>query len=89
MRLRQSKEKTVAKTWTKVGTYRATKAGGRTIKLDADFNGKAGMYLNVQDPRKKLEESVNSGRLTEAKAEELLSKIPDYILEEVYFVTDN
>lgn len=78
----------MAKTWTKVGSYRATKKGGRSIKLDVDFNGKAGMYLQVQDPRKKLEESVNSGRLTEAKAEEILAKIPDYILEEIYLVEE-
>ena len=78
----------MAKKWTKVGTIRETKAGGKAIKLDADFNGKAGMYLQVQDPRKKLEDSVNSGRLPETKAEELLSKIPDYILEEIYLVQE-
>lgn len=76
----------MAKTWTKVGTIRETKAGGQAIKLDADFSGKAGMYLQVQDPRKKLEDSVNAGRLSETKAEEMLAKIPNYILGEIYLV---
>lgn len=74
--------------WTKVGTLRKTKAGGQAIKIAEDVNLKKDMYLQVQDPLKKLEESVEAGRLSEDKASELAAKIPDYILGEIYLVQE-
>lgn len=75
-------------TWTKVGTLRKSKKGGFYIKLDADVTLKKDEVLNVQDPRKKLDESVEAGRLTEAKAEEIRAKIPDYIRQEIFTVRE-
>jgi len=75
-------------TWTKVGTIRKSKKGGLYLKIDADVTLKKDEVLNMQDPRKKLDDSVAAGRLTEEKAEEIRAKIPDYIRQELYTVRD-
>lgn len=75
-------------TWTKVGTLRKSKKGGTYMKIDTDVSLKKDDILNVQDPRKKLDESVEAGRLTEEKADEIRAKIPDYIMREVYLVKE-
>lgn len=75
-------------TWTKVGSLRKSKSGGLYIKVDANVTLKKDSALNLQDPRKKLQSSVDAGRLTETQAEEILAKIPEYIKYEVFLVEE-
>lgn len=72
--------------WKKVGSLRKSKKGGTYIKFDTAVSLDKDAVLQVQDPRAKLQESVEAGRLTEEKAEEILNKIPEYILREVFLV---
>ena len=74
--------------WTKIGSLRKSKSGGLYIKVDSDFQLKQGDALNLQDPRKKIASAVEAGRMDETKAEEMLSKIPDYIKYDVYSVEE-
>ncbi len=75
-------------TWNKIGTVRKSKKGSLYIKVESDVALKKDAMLTLQDPRKKLDESVASGRLTEEKAEEFRAKIPDYIRQEIYLVVE-
>lgn len=68
-----------AQQWRKIGTVRKSKTGGNYIKIDEDVTLSKDAVVQLQDPRKKLEDSVAAGRLTEEKAEAIRSKIPDYI----------
>lgn len=72
--------------WTKVGAVLKSKKGSLYIKIDTDVSLKKGMNLTLQDPRKKLEESVAAGRLTEEKAEEYRTKIPDFVRQDIFLV---
>lgn len=75
--------------WNKIGSVRkGKKEGSKYIKVDADVTLKKGQNLQVQDPRKKLADSVASGRMSETEAEERAAKIPDYITAEVYLVEE-
>jgi hypothetical protein len=71
--------------WKKVGTLMKNKDNTKDnyIKIDSDITLTAGSFLQVQDPRKKLKEAVAAGRIDAAKGEELLAKIPDFVLREV------
>lgn len=75
-------------TWTKVGTIRKSKKGGLYIKVDADVKLVKDSSLQIQDPRKKIKDQVAAGKLEEAKGEERLSKIPEYIRQEVYLISE-
>lgn len=71
--------------WTKVGSLRKSKHNGAFyIQVDGDVSLKKGTTLSVQDPRKKLQESVEAGRLTQERADEMLAKIPEYIRYEIF-----
>lgn len=74
--------------WTKVGSLRKSKAGNLYIKIDADVNLKKDGTLNLQDPRKKIEASVDAGRLTEEKGSEMLAKVPEYIRYDLFLVEE-
>jgi hypothetical protein len=74
--------------WTKVGSLRKSKAGGLYIKVDADVSLKKDSALSLQDPRKKIADSLAAGRLTEEKAAEFTEKVPDYIRYEIFQVED-
>lgn len=69
--------------WKKFASVRAGKDGSKYIKVDQDITLKVGDIVQIQDPRKKLKDSVKAGRLSEGKAEEFAAKIPDYILSEL------
>ena len=69
--------------WKKVGSVRKSKEGKTYIKIDADVTLKKGSMLQVQDPRRKLDEAVAAGRMTAERAEEIKAKIPDYIKQEL------
>ena len=58
------------------------------IKVAADVALKKDSALQIQDPRKKLDEAVTAGRMDAEKADALKAKIPDYIRYDVYSVTD-
>lgn len=75
--------------WTKVGSLRKSKAGGLYIKVDANVTLKKDSALQLQDPRKKITESIEAGRLTQEKGTEMLEKVPDYIRYDLYFVEEN
>ena len=74
--------------WTNVGSIRKSKDGKLYIKVATDVTLKKDSALQIQDPRKKLDESVTAGRLTPEKAEEMKNKIPDYIRYDIFNVTD-
>lgn len=79
----------MAAKWTKVGTVRKAKSGKTSyVQFDIDVTLKAGMRLQLQDPRVKLDESVKAGRIEAEKAEEFKSKIPEYITREVFLVQE-
>jgi hypothetical protein len=78
----------MAAKWTKVGSLRKSKTGNLYIKVDTDFSLKKDDALNLQDPRKKIASAVEAGRMEESKAEDLLSKIPDYIKYDIYSVEE-
>jgi hypothetical protein len=75
--------------WTKVGSVRKAKSGkGSYVYFDSDLTVKKGSMLQLQDPRVKLTESLAAGRLDEKRAEEIRSKIPEYITREVFLVEE-
>lgn len=71
--------------WLKVGEILLSnkREGELYIKMKEDVTLKVGQTLQIKDPRKSLEEAVNAGRLTEEKAETILSKIPDFVCYEL------
>lgn len=70
--------------WKKVGSLRKNSKGNFYIKLDEDVTLKKDDVVSVQDPRKKLKESVAAGRLSQEKADEIATKIPEYIRYELF-----
>lgn len=75
--------------WLKVGTIRKSKKGGLYLKVESDVTLVKDAVLQIQDPRKKIKDQVAAGKLEAAKGEERLSKIPEYIRQEVYLVTED
>lgn len=73
----------MSKEWKKLGSLRKGKTGSLYLKFDDEVTLKKGDVLQLQDPRKRIATGVEAGRLKEDKAEELLSKIPEYIKYEV------
>ena len=69
----------MAEAWKKLGSVRKGKNGGNYIKLDGPVNLLADDVIQLQDPRKKLQESAAAGRITEEQAAEWSAKIPDYV----------
>ena len=69
--------------WLKVGTLRKSKTGSLYVKVDEGVTLTKGDVLQLQDPRKKLQASVEAGRLSQEAAAEKAAKIPDYIRYEV------
>lgn len=66
--------------WKKFGSVRVGKtAGNYYMKIDTAITLSPNDAVFLQDPRKKLKESVAAGRLTEERATELSAKIPEYI----------
>lgn len=65
--------------WKRLGSVRKGKTGNHYIKISENVTLSKDDVIQLQDPRKKLNESVASGRITEEKAAEWLAKIPDYI----------
>lgn len=74
--------------WTQIGSLRKSKKGGLYIKVDADVSLKKDAALQLQDPRKKLDEAVAAGRMEQGEADEKKAKIPDYIRYNVVNVED-
>lgn len=74
--------------WNKVGSIRKSKKGSLYIKFDTDVNISKDSVLQIQNPREKIQDQVKAGKLDEAKANERLAKIPEYIRQEVFLVTD-
>lgn len=74
--------------WTKVGTIRKSKSGGSYLKVEADITLAKGASLTIQDPRVQIKKMIESGKLDEAKGNERLSKIPEYITREVFLMPE-
>lgn len=73
----------MANPWKKVGTMRKNDKGNTYIKIDEDITLPKGTVLQVQDPRKKLDEAVKANRMSEEKAEEIRAKIPEWLIREI------
>ena len=67
----------------KLGSLRKSEKGSLYIKIDEGVSLDAGAVIQLQDPRKKLDESVEKGRLSQERADEIRAKIPDYIRYEL------
>lgn len=65
--------------WKSVGSVRKSKNGNFYLKFNQAVTLGADESLLLQDPRKKLDDAVASGRLSEEAAEEKKAKIPEYI----------
>lgn len=66
--------------WKKFGSVRVGKTAGQFyMKVDSSITLGPNDAVFLQDPRKKLKESVAAGRLDEARATEMAAKIPEYI----------
>ncbi len=73
----------MANEWKNVGSVRKNEKGNFYLKVTSGITLSEGDVLQLQDPRKKLKESVAAGRLTEERAEELAGKIPEYVKYDV------
>lgn len=74
----------MANAWKKIGSVRKGKQPKSFyLKIDETITLGSGDALFLQDPRKKLDESVAAGRLDAERAAEMKAKIPDYIQYEV------
>lgn len=78
----------MAAKWNKIGSLRKSPKGSLYIKVDSDVKLTKGMNLSLQDPRKSVSRLLESGKITETQAEERLSKIPEYIRQDVFLVEE-
>jgi hypothetical protein len=69
----------MANEWKEIGSVRKGKTGNFYIKVKETVTLTAEDNVQLQDPRKKLTESVAAGRLTQEKADAIAAKIPEYI----------
>lgn len=69
--------------WKRLGSVRKGKTGNHYIKMTETVTLTKDDVIQLQDPRKKLTESVAAGRLSSEKAAEFAAKIPDYIKYEL------
>jgi hypothetical protein len=67
--------------WAKVGELKKSKQGKLYIEVKEDIA--KGSYVMLKDPRASIAESVQTGRLTQEKGDEILSKIPDFVKYEL------
>ena len=74
--------------WNKVGSLRKAKSGNNYIKVDKDITLKKDSILTMIDPRKSIQSSIESGKLSEEKGTALLEKLPDYIRYELFIVEE-
>lgn len=70
--------------WDKIGTLRKGEKGNFYLKLDKDVTLKAGQSVQVKDPRKSLVDAVAAGRMSQEKADEMLSKLPDWLRYDLF-----
>lgn len=74
----------MANEWKKFGSVRVGKTPGSFyMKIDSAITLGPNDAVFLQDPRKKLKESVAAGRLEEGRAAEMAAKIPEYIKYEL------
>lgn len=69
--------------WKRVGEILVSKQGKAYVKIKEDITLQKDMVLQMQDPRDRIHKAVEAGRMTEEKAEELLSKIKDFVKYEL------
>ena len=71
--------------WVKVGTLMKNKDTSKDnyIKVDANVTLEKDSYLQVQDPRKKIDAAVKAGRLSAEIGAEMKSKIPEFVLRDI------
>lgn len=71
--------------WKQVGTVLKSKDAGKPnyIKIKETVTLEAGTVLQIRDPRESLEEAVENGKMSREKADEILGKIPDFVLKEL------
>lgn len=79
----------MADAWKKVGSLRKSQKGGLYIKVDEAVSLTKGSSLQLKDPRKSLDQAVEAGRMTSEKAEEIKSKIPEYVKYDVILAPNN
>lgn len=69
--------------WKTVGSLRKSNKGGLYIKINEGVTLSKDDVLQLQDPRKKLQASIDAGRLTEEKGAEMIAKVPEYVKYDV------
>jgi hypothetical protein len=66
----------MSKQWkNNVGTINESKAGKLYINIDEDFNVKRGERLILKSKKEEILDSVQAGKISEERAEELLQKL--------------
>lgn len=69
--------------WKKIGSIRKGEKGDLYIKIDDTVSLLKGSTVQIQDPRKRIATAKENGKLSEEVADEMLSKIPDFIRYEI------
>lgn len=59
------------KPWLTVGSLSKKKSGGLYIKVENDVTLKKGQYLQLRDAKQGLEWAVETGKITQEKADEI------------------
>lgn len=69
--------------WKKIGSIRKSEKGDLYIKIDDAVSLTKGSVMQIQDPRKRIAEAKERGKLSAEVADEMLSKVPDFIRYEI------
>lgn len=72
--------------WTKVGEIQKSENGKLKIKVQYDTTLKEGTWLQLIDPRASLKNLLTTGKITEEKYEERMSKMKDWYKYDVFLV---
>lgn len=75
--------------WNKVGSVRKSQKGNSYIKFDKDVSFTSSQSLQLRDPKDSLRSLLDNGKITEEQFEERISKIPEYIIRDVFLVEEN
>lgn len=72
-------------TWVTVGTLMKNKDPKKDnyIKIKEGITLEANSYLQVQDPRKKIDALVASGKLSEEEGAERKARVPEFVLRDI------
>ena len=68
------------KQWKQIGSINESKKGKFYIRLTEEVSLGPDTNVMLQDPRTELDASVEAGRISAEKAEEIKAKIPSFVI---------